>query len=136
MTDEQRLFLEDSVESIAIAINSAQYRTRVNQLLDTTTEQSEALKVQKEQLHSVNEELEKRAGILEESEEELKAQSEELQKSNAELEELSEQLMIQKEEIERKNQDIELSSKKITEKAEELARASKYKSEFLANMSQ
>ena len=135
MTDEQNLFLDYSVESIAIAINSAQYRTRVNQLLDTTTQQSEALKEQKEELRSVNEELEKRAGILEESEEELKAQSEELQKSNAELEELSEQLMTQKEEIERKNKDIELSSKKVTEKAEELARASKYKSEFLANMS-
>ncbi|USE37549.1 response regulator [Endozoicomonas sp. SCSIO W0465] len=135
MTDEQSLFLDHSVESIAIAINSAQYRTRVNQLLDTTTLQSEALKEQKEELRSVNEELEKRAGILEESEEELKAQSEELQKSNAELEELSEQLMIQKEEIERKNKDIKLSSKKITEKAEELARASQYKSEFLANMS-
>ena len=135
MTDEQSLFLEHSVESIAIAINSAQYRTRVNQLLDTTTQQSEALKEQKEELRSVNEELEKRAGVLEESEEELKAQSDELQKSNAELEELSEQLMLQKEEIERKNKDIELSSKKVTEKAEELARASKYKSEFLANMS-
>ena len=135
MTDEQRLFLEYSIESIAIAINSAQYRTRVNQLLATTTEQSEALKEQQEELRSVNEELEKRAGILEESEEELKAQSEELQKSNAELEELSEQLMLQKAEIERKNKDIELSSEKIAEKAQELARASQYKSEFLANMS-
>ncbi|MFK0569660.1 response regulator [Endozoicomonas sp.] len=135
MTEEQSLFLEHSVESIAIAIHSAQYRTRVNQLLDTTTQQSEALKEQKEELRSVNEELEKRAGILEESEEELKAQSEELQKSNVELEELSEQLMHQKEEIEHKNKDIELSSQSIAEKAEELARASKYKSEFLANMS-
>ena len=135
MTSEQNSFLEHSVESIAIAINSAQYRTRVNQLLETTTQQSEALKEQKEELRSVNEELEKRAGILEESEEELRAQSEELLVSNAELEELSEKLMIQKEEIERKNRDIELSSKKVMEKAEELARASKYKSEFLANMS-
>ena len=135
MDTDQRLFLEHCVESIAIAINSAQYRTRVNQLLATTTEQSEALKDQQEELRSVNEELEKRAGILEESEEELKAQSEELQKSNAELEELSEQLMLQKAEIERKNKDIELSSEKIAEKAKELARASQYKSEFLANMS-
>ena len=135
MDTDQRLFLEHCVESIAIAINSAQYRTRVNQLLATTTEQSEALRDQQEELRSVNEELEKRAGTLEESEEELKAQSEELQKSNAELEELSEQLMLQKAEIERKNKDIELSSEKIAEKAEELARASKYKSEFLANMS-
>ena len=135
LSSERGSFLQHSVKSIAIAIKSAQYRTRVSQLLETTTHQSEALKEQQEELRSVNDELEKRAGILEESEEELKAQSEELQKSNVELEELSEQLMRQKEEIERKNKDIELSNTKISEKAEELARASKYKSEFLANMS-
>ncbi|MGB1271031.1 MAG: ATP-binding protein, partial [Endozoicomonas sp.] len=135
MTDEQRLFLDHSVESIAIAVNSAQYRARVNQLLDQTTLQSEAMKEQQEELRAVNEELEKRARILEESEEELKAQSEEMQKSNTELEEKSEQLMQQKEEIEQKNNDIELSSRKIAEKAEELEQASRYKSEFLANMS-
>lgn len=135
MTEEQRLFLDHSVENIAIAINSAQYRTRVNQLLEQTTLQSDAMKEQQEELRTVNEELEKRARILEESEEELKAQSEELQKSNTELEEKSEQLMLQKEEIERKNLDIELSSRKVAEKAEELEQASRYKSEFLANMS-
>ena len=135
LTEDQRDFLEDSLENVAIGINSAQYRTRVNQLLDKTTRQSEALKEQQEELRSVNDELESRARILEESQEELKAQSDEMQKSNAELEEKTEQLQQQKTEIERKNLDIEMSSKTLEEKAKELEQASKYKSEFLANMS-
>ncbi len=135
VTDEQKRFLEHSIENTAIAINSAQYRSRVSQLLDKTTKQSEAMKEQQEELKAVNEELEKRAAILEESEEELKAQSEELKKSNAELEEKGEQLLQQKEQIEQKNRDIELSKKAIEDKAKELEQSSKYKSEFLANMS-
>lgn len=131
----RREFIELSTENVAIAINSAQSRARVTELLGKTTQQSEAMKEQQEELKAVNEELEKRAQILEESEEEMRAQSEELQKSNAELEEKSEQLTLQKEEIEIKNRDIELTSKKIEEKATELEQASKYKSEFLANMS-
>ncbi|WP_448215816.1 response regulator [Endozoicomonas sp. 2B-B] len=135
LTDEQRGFLEDALESVAIGINSAQYRTRVNQLLEKTTRQSEAMKEQQEELRSVNDELESRARVLEESQEELKAQSEEMQKSNAELEEKTELLQQQKAEIERKNLDIELSRKTLEDKAKELEQASKYKSEFLANMS-
>ncbi|WOG27138.1 response regulator [Endozoicomonas sp. 8E] len=135
LTGEQRGFLEDALESVAIGINSAQYRTRVNQLLEKTTRQSEAMKEQQEELRSVNDELESRARVLEESQEELKAQSEEMQKSNAELEEKTELLQQQKAEIERKNLDIELSRKTLEDKAKELEQASKYKSEFLANMS-
>ncbi len=133
--DKQSEFMKVSIESVAISINSAQYRTRVNQLLDKTTKQSDVLKEQQEELKTINEELEKRAAILEESEEELKVQSEELQRSNAELEEKSEQLLQQKEQIEQKNHDIETSKKAIEEKAKELEQSSKYKSEFLANMS-
>ena len=135
LTEQQRSFLEYSLESVSIGIYSAQNRSRVELLLDKTTQQTEVMKEQQEELKAVNDELESRACILEESEEELKAQSDELQKSNAELEEKSEQLTLQKEEIERKNHDIELTSKKIEDKAKELEQASKYKSEFLANMS-
>lgn len=135
LTELQKLFLEHSLENVAIAINSSQSRARITQLLKKTTKQSEAMKEHQEELRAVNDELEKRALSLEESEEEMRAQSDELQKSNVELEEKSEQLTQQKEEIERKNRDIELSSKQIEEKAKELELASKYKSEFLANMS-
>ena len=135
LTEDQKGFLEQSVENVAIGINSAQFRTRVNQLLEKTTKQSEAMREQQEELKAVNDELENRARILEESQEELKAQSEEMQKSNVELEEKTEMLQQQKAEIERKNLDIELSRKTLEEKAKELELASKYKSEFLANMS-
>lgn len=135
LDEQQKLFLEESVEKVAIAINSAQYRTRVNDLLVKTTKQSEVLKEQQEELKSVNDELENRARVLEESREELQAQSEEMQRSNVELEEKTEILQQQKAEIERKNLDIELSRKVLEEKARELEQASKYKSEFLANMS-
>ena len=135
LTDEQKLFLEESIEKIAIAINSAQYRTRVDDLLEKTTKQSAAMKEQQEELKAVNDELENRAKVLEESQEELQAQSEEMQKSNAELEEKTEMLQQQKAEIERNNLDIEMSRKVLEEKAKELEQASKYKSEFLANMS-
>ncbi|MDD7805727.1 MAG: response regulator [Endozoicomonas sp. (ex Botrylloides leachii)] len=134
--DKQKIkFIKLCIENVAIAINSVQYRSRVDHLLDKTTKQSEILKEQQEELKSVNEELEKRATILEASEEELKAQSEELQSSNAELEEKSEQLFQQKEQIEQKNRDIELSKKEVEEKAKQIEQSSKYKSEFLANMS-
>ena len=135
LTEDHKAFLEQSVESVAISINSAQYRTRVNQLLGKTTKQSEAMREQQEELKAVNDELENRARILEESQEELQAQSEEMQRSNVELEEKTEMLQQQKAEIERKNLDIELSSKTLEDKAKELELASKYKSEFLANMS-
>ncbi|WP_263080618.1 response regulator [Endozoicomonas sp. Mp262] len=135
VSKEQSSFLKQSIENVAIAINSGQYRNRVNQLLEQTTKQSEVLKEQQEELKTVNEELESRAAILEESEEELKAQSEELQRSNAELEEKSELLLERKEEIEKKNYDIRQSKKAIEEKAKELEQTSRYKSEFLANMS-
>ena len=135
LSGAQQKFLEVSLETIAIGLNSAQNRNRVEQLLEKSTSQSEALKEQQEELKSVNDELESRAQILEESQEKLKAQSEELQKSNAEMEEKTEQLQQQKEEIELKNLDIELSRKTLEEKAAELEQASKYKSEFLANMS-
>ncbi|OED44807.1 hypothetical protein ACH42_06610 [Endozoicomonas sp. (ex Bugula neritina AB1)] len=135
LSDEKILFLEESVENVAIGINSAQYRTRVDQLLEKTTKQSEAMKEHQEELKAVNDELENRAQVLEDSQEQLKAQSDEMQKSNAELEEKTEMLQQQKAEIERKNLDIELSRKTLEEKAKELELASKYKSEFLANMS-
>ena len=135
LSEDKKQFLKESVEKVAIAINSAQYRTRVNQLLEKTTKQSEAMREQQQELEAVNDELESRAQVLEESKEELKAQSEEMQRSNTELEEKTEMLLQQKAEIERKNLDIEMSKKTLEEKAKELELASKYKSEFLANMS-
>ncbi|PJE80471.1 Signal transduction histidine-protein kinase BarA [invertebrate metagenome] len=135
LTHEQSDFLDHALENIAISLNSVQYRTRADALLEKTTQQSAVLQEQQEELKAVNDELEKRAMILEESREELKAQSEKLQVSNHDLEEKSQQLTLQTEEIQRQNIDIESSRQALEEKAKELEQASKYKSEFLANMS-
>ena len=135
LTEQKQQFLEAAIESIAIAINTSQARDRVQELLDKTTQQTQALQQQQEDLRTANEELEHQTRILQESEEELKTQSDELQRANAELEEKSESLFHQKEEIEAKNTEIEESRKELERRADEMEQVSKYKSEFLANMS-
>ena len=135
LSERRQAFLESAVESIAIAINTSQARDRVQELLDKTTHQTQALQQQQEDLRAANEELEHQTKILGESEEELKTQSDELQRANAELEEKSESLFHQKEEIELKNAEIEQSRKELERRADEMEQVSKYKSEFLANMS-
>ena len=128
-------FLEQSCESIAIALHSAQSRVKMQALLLETQQQSEALQAQQEELRQTNEELESQARALKASEEKLQMQQEELKRTNEELEEQARILEMQKTELSEKNQELELSRKLIEEKAKELDLTSKYKSEFLANMS-
>ncbi|WP_211829002.1 response regulator [Kistimonas asteriae] len=133
--DRAQQFIDASLESIAIVLNRVQARERVQELLEQTTRQTEALTKQQDDLRTANQELEHQTRILRESEEELKSQSEELQRANTELEEKTESLFRQKAEIEIKNAEIEESRLDLETKAEELEEASRYKSEFLANMS-
>ena len=113
---------------IGIAINSAQSRKKLQELLEETQAQSEELQAQQRELENVNTELETQTESLQASEEELKVQQEELQQANAELEERSRVL-------EEKNQLIVERNLDIQKKSEELALSTRYKSEFLANMS-
>ena len=115
-------------ENTSIAINSAQSRDQLKELLEETQRQSEELESQQEELRQTNEELQEKTQMLEKSEAELKAQQEELQQTNEELEEKADLLEAQKEKLEIAKVDIEA-------KARELEITSKYKSEFLANMS-
>ncbi|NQZ83777.1 MAG: response regulator, partial [Colwellia sp.] len=127
--------LERSNESIAMAINSAHDRVRMQDLLEEAQRSGEELQAQQEELRASNEELEEQTKTIMESESSLKAQQEELQASNEELEEKTEYLQRQKQEILDKNIKIESSRKQLEDKASELEVSSKYKSEFLANMS-
>ncbi|HET9276973.1 MAG TPA: CHASE3 domain-containing protein [Flavitalea sp.] len=121
-------FLEAASFNMAIGINTAQTRQRVQELLEETQSQSEELQAQQTELKNINSELEAQAEKLQASEEELKVQQEELQQTNQELEERSRLL-------EEKNEVILERNLQIQAKAEELTRSTKYKSEFLANMS-
>jgi len=135
-------FLNQVSEGIAIAVESARSRGRVQGLLEQTQAQSEELEAQQEELRQSNEELEEQAEALKTSESRLKEQREELRQTNEELEEksgaLEEQttkLEEQKGDIEKKNAQLEEARKVVEEKARDLEISGKYKSEFLANMS-
>lgn len=107
-------FMEQISNSIAIAVNTAQSRTQMQELLQQTQTQTEELQSQAEELQS---------------------QQEELRQTNEELEERTRDLEQQKEEIREKNTYLEKAQQAIEKKAREVEIASKYKSEFLANMS-
>ncbi len=126
--DNTKAFFDAVSQNVGIAINSAQSRERVQELLEQTQAQTEELQAQHSELGNINAELETQAEKLQASEEELRVQQEELQQSNQELEERSRDL-------EEKNELILERNLEIQAKAEELALSTSYKSEFLANMS-
>ncbi|WP_205509641.1 response regulator [Longitalea arenae] len=127
-TDLDLQLLKIVAESIGIAINSSQVRTKQKELLEETQRQAEELETQQEELKQTNEELQEKTQLLERSQAELRAQQEELQQTNEELEEKANLLEEQKEKL-------ELAKLEVESKAQELEATSRYKSEFLANMS-
>lgn len=56
-TAEQKQFIQQIMESIAIALMTAQARTRANELLARSRQQAEELQAQEEELRTANEEL-------------------------------------------------------------------------------
>jgi len=134
--DEKAIeLISRSNEGIAMAINSAHDRVKMQDLLEEAQRSGEELQAQQEELRASNDFLERQTETISKSEANLKAQQEELQASNEELEEKTEYLQRQKQEILDKNIKIEQSKNKLEAKAKELEISSKYKSEFLANMS-
>ncbi len=113
-SDDELSFLEQVTQPIGIAINTAESRLRLQELLEQSRAQTEELQSQSE---------------------ELQTQQEELRQSNDELAARGRDLEAQREAIHKQNNALEESQKAIQAKAEELELASKYKSEFLANMS-
>ncbi|MCH8686570.1 response regulator [Sphingosinicellaceae bacterium A1X5R2] len=115
-------------EVIGVAIRSAEYRARLQELLEETQQQAEELQQQSEELRAANEELEAQTRALQDSQSRLEVQQSELEETNAQLEEQAQALEAQRDELSRAQATLE-------EQASELERASQYKSEFLANMS-
>ncbi|MCP4696931.1 MAG: GAF domain-containing protein, partial [Gammaproteobacteria bacterium] len=142
-------FLKQVMPNIAIAVNTAESRTKMQALLEQSQAQSEALQSQSEEMRQTNEVLESQKQEmqlqqekLQHSNEELQSQQEELQSQQEELRQTNEQLESRTTDLEKeregiriKNRELEKTRQAIQTKAEELELASKYKSEFLANMS-
>jgi tubulin-specific chaperone A len=135
ITDVQIEFLLQSLENIAIALNSAESRRQLEELLQKTQEQAEKLQAQQEELRQSNEELEGQTKALIASETNLQSQQEELRVINEELEERTRALEKQKADIQQKNKELLVARNEIAKKARDFEEVSKYKSEFLANMS-
>lgn len=128
VTNSDREFIDRVAESIAVAIRSAQYRTRLQELLEETQRQAEELQVQSEELRVSNEELEEQTRALKESHSRLEQQQAELEQTNSQLEEQAHVLEMQK-------ADLNKSTRMLETQTRQLEQASRYKSEFLANMS-
>ncbi|SDT84797.1 response regulator [Desulfobacula phenolica] len=128
-------FIELAGDILAVALNTAMFNEKLEELLEQTKQQSLELQEQQEELKAANEELEEQTVILKKSESKLQLQQEELQASNEELEEKTEILEAQKNEIEKKNTSLKIKQREVEEKAEQLELATRYKSQFLANMS-
>jgi tubulin-specific chaperone A len=135
ITGTQREFIMQSLENIGIALNSAESRRHLKELLQKTQEQAERLQQQQEELRQSNEELEGQTKALIASETNLQTQQEELRVINEELEERTRALEKQKADIQQKNLELMMVRNEIEKKARDLEEVSKYKSEFLANMS-
>ena len=131
----QQRFLKDAIESVAIALTTAQARARVDELFTQTRLQAEELQTQKEELRATNEELESQTKSLRDSETRLKANQAALEQANAELEENTQILQEKQTALDRQNQVLREAQQELERKAEELTITNQYKSEFLANMS-
>lgn len=127
-TPRMKTLIEQGSANVAVALEAAKNREKLQHLLEQTQAQTEELMSQHSELENLNTELEAQAAKLQASEEELKVQHEELLQANQELEERSRLL-------EERNQLIVDRNIEIQQKARELEQSTKYKSEFLANMS-
>ena len=156
LTTLQREFLESVMPSVGIAVNMAESRVKMEEILTQSQRQAEELQVQsqklqvqQEEMQHINETLQKQRAELQYQNEELQSQSEELQtqqeelrQTNEALEERTQELERQKAEIQRKNQALEKNQVEMDKaraaaelKAQELELANRYKSEFLTNIS-
>ena len=126
--EDTKALFDKVIYSVGVAINAAEARVQMQELIERTQQQAEELETQHEELRATNEELIRKTQLLQVSEEELMVQQEELKQTNAEIEEKAQLL-------EEKNKAIEQAKEAIALKAEELELSSKYKSDFLANMS-
>jgi len=134
-TPAQMGFLENAIESVAIAFMTAQARARVNELFSQTRQQAQELQSQEEELRATNEELEVQTESLRASETRLKSNQSALEAANVDLEEKSQILQEKQAALDRQNKSLRDAQQELERKAEELTATNKYKSEFLANMS-
>ncbi|GGP25112.1 response regulator [Silvimonas amylolytica] len=135
LPDQAEEFVNLVAHSMGTAIDSAQYREQLQNVLSETQQLNEELQAQQEELKVANEELEEQSRSLRESQARLESQQVELEQNNDQLEQQTQTLQQQRDELDMRNEALRMVHVQLEERADELLRASRYKSEFLANMS-
>ncbi|SAK52605.1 multi-sensor hybrid histidine kinase [Caballeronia fortuita] len=128
LTDRDQQFLKTIAGNIGDFVEAAQYRERLQRVLDETQQLNEELQMQQEELRTTNEELEQQTTALSQAQVYLANQKSELEQTN---DQLAEQARV----LDERNVALNAAQGELEARAEALQRASRYKSEFLANMS-
>jgi signal transduction histidine kinase/DNA-binding response OmpR family regulator/CHASE3 domain sensor protein len=128
LAERDRRFLELVAGDIGAFVDAAQYRERLQQVLEETQQLNEELQTQQEELRTTNEELEQQTNALSQAQVYLANQKTELEQTN-------DQLAEQARALDERNAALSTAQAELEQRAEALQRASRYKSEFLANMS-
>lgn len=124
ISDENMAFLDDCIDSLAIALSSAQSRVQLASMLSHSQEQAEALSVsesnlqaQQDELKSANEGLENQTQALMDSEKQLQTQQEELRATNEELEEQAQALRASEENLQAQQEELRVTNEELAEQA-------------------
>jgi len=120
-TSLQQNFLEQAMQSIGVAVNAAESRTQMQEVLAQSRRQTEELQIQSEELQTQQEELRQLNEEMEERNHELEQQGNEIREKNVVL--LNQQNKMKEAQV------------ALETKANELELANQYKSDFLANVS-
>ncbi len=116
----QRQFLEQAIPNIGVAVNTAESRTKMQQLLQQTQAQAEELQNQQEELQQTNEELQSQSEELHTQQEELQSVNEELQHQREELQHKQEVLQQQNEELQSQSEELQTQQEELTQTNEAL----------------
>ena len=124
ISKENMEFLEKCIDSIAVALNSAQSRVQLAGMLQHSQEQAEALsasesnlQAQQDELKSANEGLESQTSALMDSEKQLQTQQEELRATNEELEEQAQALRASEENLQAQQEELRVTNEELAEQA-------------------
>ncbi|BBU32810.1 two-component system sensor histidine kinase/response regulator (plasmid) [Burkholderia sp. THE68] len=128
LTERDQQFLKMIAGNIGDFVEAAQYRERLQRVLEETQQLNEELQMQQEELRTTNEELEQQTTALSQAQAYLANQKSELEQTN---DQLAEQARV----LDERNVALNAAQGELESRAEALQRASRYKSEFLANMS-